>query len=113
MDKADPYYLDARDKALAAAGRLDKKHRKFQTPDGVEFFITWKTPLRLYLLIIRRMLPGEADATSFSFQRNGRVNLGGARGVPLREAIASQHEPWASRSEVEELASQLRLAEPR
>ena len=112
MHDADVYYLEARDEALEAVRGLDGKHKKFRTPDGVVFRINRKPPLRLYLLMIDRWTPGEEGYTGFSFQRNGRVNLGGNRKVPFRQAAAIKHEPWASRQEITELAAQIRNAAP-
>ena len=62
--------------------------------------------------MLGRYLPYEAGYTSFAFQRNGRVTLGGNRKVPLREGLAAGHDPYASRSELEELAAQIQAAEP-
>jgi hypothetical protein len=64
-------------------------------------------PLRIYLLSIDRRQPGQDQPTAFLFQRNGRVNLSGDRKVPMTQAMASGHEPWASRAELEELTAQL------
>lgn len=107
MSKADGFYLEARDAALAAISNLNGKRRHFRTPDGTRLRVNRKPPLRLYLAIVSRQRPGEDGWTSFSFQRNGRVNLGDNRRVPLREAIAAGHEPWASREEVFELAREI------
>ena len=106
------HYLEARDAVMAAVRDLDPKRRKFRTPDGIFFRIDRKPPLRLLLLGVGRYLPDETGYTSFSFQRNGRVSLGGNRKIPLRQAIAGGHEPWASRGELLELAGQIRAAEP-
>jgi hypothetical protein len=107
---ADEYYLEARDAALQAARALTRRRGRFHTPDGTTLRVNFRTPLRLYLLMIDRQAPGQEHPTGFSFQRNGRVNLSGDRKVPLREAAARGHEPWASRAELEDLAAQLRTA---
>jgi hypothetical protein len=108
---ADEYYLTARQAVIEAIGAL-APGRSYTTADGIRFRVNRKPPLRLYKLMVDRRLPGEDQPTSFMFQRNGRVNLGGARKIPLREALAKGHEPWASRAELEELAAQIRTASP-
>jgi hypothetical protein len=111
-EKADAHYLEARDAILSVVEGLDRGASAFRTADGTTFTIQRKTPLRLYLLIIYRRASDERAASSFSFQRNGRVNLGGQRKVPLRQSMVAGHEPWVSRTELLELASELRKAEP-
>lgn len=110
MSKADAFYLEARDAVLAAVTSLGKDTRQVRTPAGVTFRIQRKTPLRIYLLMIYRQDPGADGETSYNFRRNGRVEFGGARKVPLRDALAAGHDPWASRQELLDLAAELREA---
>jgi hypothetical protein len=112
MSKADEHYLEARDAVLGAIRDLGKKARFFRTPDGTAFRVHRKMPLRIYLMGLDRRGKDEREWTSFLFQRNGRVNLSGSRKVPFREALAAGHEPWASRTELLDLAGELRHAEP-
>lgn len=110
--KPDEYYLEARNGALEAAGSLDRDHASFSGPEGVALHINRRPPLRVFLLIVTRSVPGDQGITSFNFQRDGRVGLTGNRKVPLPEAIAQGHEAWASRGELLELATQLKAAVP-
>lgn len=110
--KTDAWYMEARNALLAAIDRLDRTARFFRTPDGTRFSINRRPPLRLYLLMLNRQAPGAPGWEGFSFQRNGRVNLGGTRKVPLRQAMAAGHEPWASRQELADLAAQIGQAVP-
>lgn len=114
MRKADEYYLEARDAVMAAARAAapGRQTVRLRTPDGSTLRIFWRTPLRIYLLMIDRHGPGECLADGFNFQRNGRVNLTGPRGVPLRQAMAAGHEPWVSREELLQLADQIRVGVP-
>jgi hypothetical protein len=113
MDEADEYYLQARDAVLEAARELERRQKRLRTADGTILRVNRKPPLRVFLLIIQRWAPGAQSATAFNFQRDGRVSLhGGPQSVPLREAIASGHDPWASREELLELATQIKNAEP-
>lgn len=110
--RADEYYQEARDRAYQAARDLTRSRGRFRTPDGIVFRVNFRTPLWIYQLMVDRTLPGEDLPAGYMFQRNGRVNLGGTRKVPLSEAMASGHEPWATRADLEELAGQLRRAVP-
>lgn len=108
---ADEHYTAAARAAEEAARALTAGRGTFTTEDGTTIRVNFRTPLRIYRLILHRVTPGqEHPGTSFSFQRNGRVNLGGDRGIPFREALARGHEPWATRAELIELAAQLREA---
>ncbi len=104
----DPGWIDE----VRESGRTRHRGGCFRTPDGIVFRVNFRTPLRICQLMIDRTLPGEDRPAGYMFQRNGRVNPGGARKVPLGEAVASGHEPWPTRAELEELASQLRRAVP-
>lgn len=106
-ERPDEFYLDARNKVLAAVEGLPKRADHFRTSEGVDFRIQRKMPLRIFLLALGRRTPGEEGRTHFYFERNGRVSVGGNRKVPLHESMARGHEPWASRSELEELAAQI------
>src|ERR1035437_4015786 len=111
-EKADAHYLEARDAILSVVEGLDRGASAFRTADGTTFTIQRKTPLRLYLLIIYRRASDERAASSFSFQRNGRVNLGGHRRAPLRRSMAAGHEPGFGRTKLLELAGAAGKAEP-
>jgi hypothetical protein len=104
---AGEYYLEAWREAVDAARALTRGRGVFRTRDGVVLHVNFRTPLRIFTLIVARRLPGQEQATRFTFQRDGRVTLGGDRRVPLREAMSRGHEPWASRADVLELAAQL------
>jgi hypothetical protein len=111
MDKADEYYLEARDAVLDAARQVGRKRAILRTRDGVTIRINFRTPLRIYLAMIHRKESGEeGPGISFNFQRNGRVDVGGNRKVPLRDAVAAGHDPWASRDELLELVAQIKSA---
>ena len=112
MNNADDFYLEARDAAMEAARAWTRKPGDFRTEDGIDFRIDREPPLRLYLLLIDRRLPGERQWTGFCFRRNGRVNLGGARKVPLREAMAGGMSRGRAAPRSMELAEQLRRAVP-
>lgn len=112
QERPDEYYLAARDKVLAVVKELDPGTERFTGLGGIRLEVRRKMPLRIILLGIRRAVPGEEGSTYFTFERNGRVSLTGNRGIPLREAIAHGHDPWASRGELEELATQLEVAVP-
>jgi hypothetical protein len=113
MAEADEYYLEARDAVLDAVRQVGRKRAVLRTGDGMTIRINLRTPLRIYLAMIYRRAPGEeGPGTSFNFQRNGRVDVGGSRKVPLRDALTAGHDPWASREELLELATQIRSAVP-
>jgi|HubBroStandDraft_3_1064219.scaffolds.fasta_scaffold331933_2 hypothetical protein len=113
MDRADEYYLEARDAVLTAVrGHATRGRVTVRAADGTEFGLNWATLLRVYLLMIWRRAPGQPKPTTFNFQRGGRVDVGGDRKVPLGEALAAGHDPWASREELLELAAQISGAVP-
>jgi hypothetical protein len=111
---ADEFYLEARDTVMdAARAKVPRGRRKLKTADGTVLLINWRTPLRVFLLIVIRAVPGEPGRTDFNFQRNGRVNFGGSnRGRSFRESLAAGHELWADRQELLDLAEQIGKATP-
>jgi hypothetical protein len=104
--KADEHYLEARDAVLAAVRHLPKRKVVVRSADGTVFQVARRPPLRIYLLMVG------CKGTTFSFGRDGRVDLGGNRGRSLSQAMRDGHHSWASRAELFKMAEQLKTAKP-
>jgi hypothetical protein len=111
---ADEFYLAARDAVISAArAQIPRGRGRLRVSDGAVITVNWRTPLRVFLLILWRRTPGQGDGwTGFNFQRNGRVGLAGNRSIPLGQALGAGSEAWATRQDLLDLAVQIEHAKP-
>lgn len=100
MSRPDEYYLEARDRALAAIRALPAGKRRFTAPDGTRLTVNRRPMLGLLLAVVIRRGKGETGAVSFAFERSGRVTLAGSG------------DTRASRGELLDLAAEIERAEP-
>lgn len=109
----EEHYLRARDSVKAAADSLDPGHDRFSAPGGVVLWLRRKPALQLRYFVflqIARSKPGMPGWTLFNFDRYDRVTLGGNRRIPIGKMLSRGHDAWASSSELDELAEQLKIA---